>query len=204
MKLSILIPTLISRQDKWKELTDGLLNQINAYEYGKDWEIISYSDNKENTLGKKRNWLLERAKGEFTVFIDDDDKVSPNYVKNILDVISREKEIDSIGFRGMYYENGVEKKQFRHSIRHSVYSEDKEYYYRCPNHLNPIRATISKEYKFIEEGPKSMCGEDTEWTMRIQGDCRLLLEHFIDEIMYHYYFDNKNTETQLVEKHTQL
>ncbi len=42
-------------------------------------------DNKKRTLGYKRNEMLYLAKGEYVVFIDDDDEISSDYVTTLLE-----------------------------------------------------------------------------------------------------------------------
>jgi glycosyltransferase involved in cell wall biosynthesis len=55
-----------------------LITQTSPYS---DIELIAFFDNKKRTIGKKRDEMLDLAKGEYLVFIDDDDRIAPDYVK---------------------------------------------------------------------------------------------------------------------------
>lgn len=183
MTLSILIPTIAGRE----KLLERLLKTINEQmQFELAVEIIVEKDSRQKSIGEKRNLLLSKAKGEYSVFIDDDDIIPEYYLQEIEKAI-REYP-DSIGFKGNYTENGIQKKEFIHSIKYSEYSETMYYFYRPPNHLNPIKTSIAKQFKF----PHKNMFEDTDWAMQIQISGLLKTEFFIDKIMYNYnYVSNK-------------
>lgn len=186
MKLSILIPTLEDRKDQYQKLYNSLVTQT-GYDKSKV-EIISICDNRQVSIGFKRNMLMERAKGEFVCFIDDDDTVSENYIELILETIEANPEIDCIGIAGRYYMDGILKGLFNHSVKHRHYStvrSNKMFgFLRPPNHLNPIRRSIASRYSFEPINH----GEDTNWSMRISNDRVLKREFFIMESIYNYYY----------------
>ena len=64
-------------------------------------------------------------------------------------------------------------------------------YERYPNHLNCIRASIAKQFKFPEEGPIANHGEDTAWATQLHLSRLLKTEFEINEILYHYDYVNK-------------
>ena len=70
MKLSILIPTLFSRKEKFCNLMTILSSQAND-----EVEVVINRDNGEKSIGEKRNELLKEATGEYVCFVDDDDMV---------------------------------------------------------------------------------------------------------------------------------
>ena len=72
MKLSILIPTLPNRIIMFANMFANLSKQ--AEQFPGEVEILSDDRGREITTGEKRNALLERAQGEYTVFVDDDDE----------------------------------------------------------------------------------------------------------------------------------
>jgi glycosyltransferase involved in cell wall biosynthesis len=78
MLLSILIPTLESRKEEFHRLYEKLSNQIIGNSLADEVEILYLLDNREYSLGFKRNRLIEKAIGRFVAFIDDDDDVSDN------------------------------------------------------------------------------------------------------------------------------
>jgi len=112
MKLSILIPTLIERVESLKALYDSLTDQIG----NKDVEIILNSDDRQKTIGQKRNELISKAKGDYIVFVDDDDRVPDYYVEKILKAI--ETNPDCVGIEGvLIWDNNLESAEvFKHKL----------------------------------------------------------------------------------------
>ena len=84
MILSILIPTVIGRERPLELLTNRIYSQIGDLKAESKVEVIVICDNKEISIGEKRNRLYTAASGEFSVQIDDDDDVAGNYVFNVL------------------------------------------------------------------------------------------------------------------------
>jgi glycosyltransferase involved in cell wall biosynthesis len=192
--LSILITTLEVRKDQFEKLQEDLNKQLEESNLQDEVEILTFCDNFEYPVGMKRNELLEQASGLFVAFVDDDDVVAENYVKIIVDTIKTNPNIDCIGIRGKLISKSLGNKEFIHSLKYNNYSEDKTYYYRPPNHLNPIRAAIAKHFKF----PILNRGEDADWAMQIAKKGVLLREVFINQVLYYYIFDWDKTEAQKV------
>ena len=94
MKLSILVCALEKREEFHKTLMPVLGTQKAAFK--DEVEILVEIDNGEKSIGTKRNLLLERAKGDYIVFIDDDDMISDTYVSRILECIDKSQP-DVIG-----------------------------------------------------------------------------------------------------------
>lgn len=177
-KLSILIPTLISR----RELCDNLHWHL-AQQKTEEVEIVTYEDNGEKTIGFKRNELLSWAKGEYVAFFDDDDVPSKDYVKHIMEGIS--KGVDCVSIRGVITWDGERPELFEHSIKYSAYVTNDTgavKYERYPNHLNAIKASIAKQFKF----PEINHGEDTDWATQIKNSGLIKTEHYVDAVTYHY------------------
>lgn len=143
-KLSILTCSLISRKKLLNRLDKCLLPQT---KYITEVETLANVDSGEKTIGQKRNELLYAAKGEYVVFVDDDDLVSPRYVQNILNAISY-KSPDCCGIEGEVVLSKQIKKKFMHSLKYKEWFEDENGYYRSPNHLNPIKREIALNVGF--------------------------------------------------------
>ena len=190
--LSILIATLKDRTGQFEELYNNLDKQINDNGLSEEVEIVVFQDDYEYLVGMKRNTLLADASGLFTVFVDDDDLIADDYVKTMVDVIKDNPDIDCIGFKGLLISEDLGNKEFIHSIKYKGYSKDYNYYYRPPNHLNPIKAEISKRFTF----PVLNSGEDYDWAMQILNSRLLKKEIFIDRIMYYYRFEWSKTAAQ--------
>lgn len=189
MFLSILIPTLTSRKKQFKKLHNELVKQITESGFKNDVEILIFEDNKMYPIGLKRNLLIEAAIGDFIVFIDDDDKIDTEYVSLICNTIKNNPDIDCIGIKGLLINKYLGNREFIHSLQYTEYLEDEKYYYRPPNHLNPIKKELIKNYKF----PIINFGEDFAWSMKICNDKILKKEKFINKILYYYYYDSNKS-----------
>lgn len=49
--------------------------------YGSRVEILTLTDNKQRSIGAKRQALLNLAQGKYIAFLDDDDVPSHNYIE---------------------------------------------------------------------------------------------------------------------------
>jgi glycosyltransferase involved in cell wall biosynthesis len=151
-----------------------------------DVEILFQIDNGEITIGQKRNDLLSRARGEYLCFIDDDDRISSNYISLVLESI--ETKPDCCSLIGLITTDGGNAKNFIHSIKYNNWYEENNIYYRPPNHLNCIKSQIAKQFKF----PCISNGEDKDWSMQIAQSGLLKKEYEIKETIYFYdYLSNK-------------
>jgi glycosyltransferase involved in cell wall biosynthesis len=179
MKLSILILTLPHRKRKFDSLYLGL--KIQAAYHPEQVEIIT--DNSEvDTIGEKRNRLLQMAKGKYVCFIDDDDTVSYQYIDLLMEGIFI--DADCCSLRGHYSVDGVEDGLFEHSLRYSEWKTTDNFikYERYPNHLNCIKSSIAKQFKF----PEKNFGEDHDWSKQIHESGLIKTEHYIPEVIYFY------------------
>jgi len=180
--LSVLIPTLESRAKHFEHLTDRLAAQIlNAGAEGRV-EILSECDNRETPVGAKRNLLVQRARGRFVAFVDDDDDVSDDYVSKLCEVIERRPDIDCIGIKGIVTFRGGHPQEFYHSLRYQDYFSQRHTYFRPPYHLNPVLRSIVLQYPFRAVN----YSEDVEWALRLQRVGALRCEEFIDMPLYFY------------------
>lgn len=187
--LSILICTL----DKRKPMLDELVKHIHwqMVEYGKYWdvEILIESDSGMLSTGSKRNNLLNRAIGEYVVFCDDDDKLSDDYVKDILFAINSCPDV--VGFCGNMTTDGHSKIHWKISkeLPYDAYTENGiTYYRRFNNHLSPIKRELALKVMF----PDLYMGEDYDYACRLRDSGLIKTEVFIDKELYFYnYISNK-------------
>ena len=179
MKLSILIPSLTDRAEQKDKLVAHLEKQCTP-----DVEVRELVDSGELTIGAKRNILLESALGEYVCFVDDDDRVSMDYIPTLLKAI--ESKPDCVSLRGVITWKGENPEIFEHSIRYDEYktTDNAIRYERYPNHLNCIKAEIAKQFKF----PETSFGEDTDFATQIKKSGLLKKEIFVDKILYHYLY----------------
>jgi glycosyltransferase involved in cell wall biosynthesis len=182
MNLSILICTLPKRIETFTTLHKFLKRQLYGLEdYWRHVEIL-VNDRPDITTGAKRNLLLEEAKGEFVVFIDDDDWVSDLYIYHILRAIVSNPSVDCIGINGWITENGGPPKKWFISKDYQRWFEQDNIFYRTPNHISPVRRSIALNAKF----PDVSFSEDAAYS-------QLILPHLSTEIkiepeLYYYRF----------------
>jgi len=181
MKFQILICSLEKRRSLldrllkviYPQLTDGVCIKVNT-------------DNGEKSIGQKRNELLQQSPAEYVAYVDDDDLLSDNYVKLILEGI--EKGVDACSLTGIITENGLNPKKFIHSNRYDSWFEKDGVYYRNTNHLNCIKSSIAKQFIF----PEKNFGEDHDFSKQLLRSGLIKNEHWIESTIYHYdYQSNK-------------
>lgn len=136
-------------------------------------------------LSEKRQWCLDSAKGEYFCFIDDDDMVAENYVEAIYPLLDG---VDYIGFQVQFYWDKEPWKPTFHSLRYGTHTieSDENGFYRGVSHLNPIRTVIARQGRY--EGGY---GEDNRWSAQVNPET----EHYVDQVMYHYYFSPSTSLT---------
>ena len=173
IKLSILICSIPERALRLAVLLTKLSSQI----VDRPVSISVNIDSKIKTIGQKRNDLLETAKGEYVAFVDDDDDVSDDYIQKILHAI--QSGPDCCGIEGIVILGGGDRK-FIHSLRYSKWAEDKECFYRCPNHISPVLRVLAQQVRF----PEKNNGEDYDYSLRLRP--LLTSEVYIDGPIYFY------------------
>jgi glycosyltransferase involved in cell wall biosynthesis len=182
MLFSILIPTLEGRRERFDLLYQKLSKQIAENSLSGEVEVAYFLDNMEHSVGFKRNKLIERAKGKFVAFVDDDDDISDDYVHLICNAIKKNPDIDCIGIKGIITFRGKDPRIFVHSLQYKQYFSRGSMYFRPPYHLNPVKREIATKYMFEDIS----YSEDIDWAMRICRAGALKKEFFIDTVIYFY------------------
>lgn len=166
------------------------LKQIIPADQAHKIEIFVNKDKKQKKVGEKRNEVLMAARGKYVCFIDDDDMVSHNYFTAILPEL--EKGVDCVGFYGNYYIQNQLVMQFSHANKNGGNFRKDGIQYRPINHLNPIKTSIAREILF----PKINLSEDSDYSNELFKSGLIKTESNLDQILYHYFYDPKTTETQ--------
>jgi glycosyltransferase involved in cell wall biosynthesis len=181
MKLSILIATLESRD----ALREALEKKIQEQDDKGEVQILVSRDAGQCKIGAKRQSLLNAAKGEFIVFVDDDDDVSDDYVPSILEHCK--KGVDCIGFlidcHGYVKGKPMELETAIVSNRYDKWEENVDgfRYVRHTHHLVPVRREHALKIGF---DPTSKYGEDYAYSMGLKRSGLLKTEAFIDNVLY--------------------
>lgn len=205
--LSICIPTVEGREKEFQALREHLM-AIGLFDDG--FEIISCKDNKERPIGAKRQHLLDIAKGEYIVQIDDDDWVPDYFISEILkaleskpDCIGYLEEIrpkewnsDSRTWIEAVHSNRFDKWESGNFWRESCIMNDcisRRYNYkRTIFHKDVIKTEIARQIGF---NPTLRYAEDHDFSIKLKQSGLLKKEVFLDEIMY-YYNDPGNLSEQ--------
>lgn len=187
--LSILIPSIPSRFEShllplWKYL-DRLINESKFIEG--DIEVLILTDNKNRSIGAKRQALLNMAQGQYVSFLDDDDLPSPNYIDRAVS-IQMMGLINVITFNQHVSING-EMYPLTFKLGHEVNEEpNKEGFTRPPWHVCFWRRDVVQHCTF----PNINYGEDWAWAEQA-NKCAKTSYH-IDEFMMTYVYDDNVTE----------
>lgn len=179
--LSIMIPTIVGREDALNRLLEHLRDQAKVV---RGVEILILKDSAgEHTTGMKRNTLIASARGEMCVFIDDDDWVPDDYVATIVGIIRDNPGLDTIGFWGEVLFACGTKRTMIHTVMCPGWTEDSITYYRNPNHINPIRTEIAKRHRFND----ITVSEDHYWSIAVNESKDIKSEVFVGEKSMYFY-----------------
>jgi hypothetical protein len=157
---------------------------------GQPVQVTVLKDNRERTIGEKRQLALDVCKTPYITFIDDDDVVSNKYVQLILKELADEP--DGVGFRGIISSERSWPVEFVHKAG-LTYSDkpiqyQKSFIYTRPlNHLNPVRLEIARQIGYISLNE----GEDYDYCKRLDASGLIKKAAFIDEFMYFYQYRGK-------------
>lgn len=199
--LSILIPTVVGREESFNKLVAKIMGSYKWEEtktvatdwaWGVKWcldipiEIYFYYDDKILTIGEKREKLYMAAQGTHSIQVDDDDELAPNAIELILQAIKSNPEVDCITFEEYCNMDGREYKS-NHSLTYSTWYGDGSrllhdgfHYHRCPYFKSVIKTSIAQSVPV----PKVRYAEDVQWSEELFH--HLHTEIHISEPLYRY------------------
>jgi len=196
MKLSILVCSVLNRRDTFLPL---ILEELNNQTYDKlDVEVICVVDNKTRMLGIKRNDLVNMAQGDYVAFVDDDDKLSPDYVTELLKAIDICDGADVINFIVNVSLNGSPFKPCYYSVEHKHDFNRDDSYHRLPNHI----MCIKREFCVNTPYQPILYGEDSAFSKDLAP--KIKKEYDILKVLYEYHYNQITTETQQHLKHKRV
>jgi hypothetical protein len=184
MLWSILILTQPSRKQFLTRLLTVLKPQVDGLP---NVEINVRMFDSHLDLGSNRQAMIDAAAGTYCCFIDDDDLVSGSYVSKILRLLDG---VDYVGFQLQCFVDGQKLLPTYHSLRFHAWNGDQDGWYRDISHVNPIRRELALQVPL-----SGGFGEDHRWADAMRALDIVKTEHYIDEIMYFYYFrSNKSID----------
>jgi len=190
MKLSILILTLPSRRKTFlSDLLDILEPQVEQYN---DVELLVLYDNKRRSVGEKRDNIMSLAKGTYTVFVDDDDIVTDDYVSSIITCINENIGTDCVVFDTICtIDDGIP--------IHCKYGVEYEYNNNASGNGfwtgKPAHTMVYSKQLVLEASfGKSNVGEDMFWVSQVHP--KIKNQSRIDKVLYYYKMNHQTTETR--------
>lgn len=186
MILSVLIPTLPERRLLFNDVHETLLNQRQALPQRDSIEIVSLMDQGQRSIGMKRNELKHLAKGDYIVFVDDDDAISDNYLEAITESILL-YSTDVVTFHALVTLNGSDPKTCIYSSAYECDANMATHYERLPNHLCPVRANIAPDFHDIS------FGEDAQYARDLKP--KLVSDAHISKVLYYYRYSDTSSRS---------
>lgn len=179
--LSILLPTVHERQESFNKLRSFIYCQIGANDLGDEVEVLHLVDNKEMTIGEKRNKLYRMASGIYSVQWDDDDFMHHEALPLIIDELKNE-DCDCVGYKELCIFDGKRVESSNFSIKYGGWADNVDGFnhVRTPFFKTPIKTRLCLQVPV----PHSRFGEDHEFAKAIYP--LLHKENYIDEFIYTY------------------
>jgi len=179
MKLSILVCSTHNRYNTFlPKILDQLFGQLKQLdpESQKEVEILTLIDNKTIMLGTKRNNLIDISKGDYLVFVDDDDRVSNDYISSLLEATANDADV--ITFIAAVSLNGEPPKPCHYSSMYESDYNEPDSYHRLPNHIMCVKRELAEQVYF----KPILYGEDSDYSQRLKP--LLKTEQAINRILY--------------------
>lgn len=184
-KFSILTPAIPERAHQLAALCAEIDRQ--RAPFGQQVEHIVLMDSRgARTVGEKRDELVRLARGEYLAFVDDDDRISPDYIASIMAALASESP-DVVTFYQHAVWNGLQSTViFRLGQNNGPFIPD-GVTDRNAWHVCVWRAAIARLHHF----PASNYGEDWAWARHLCADAQT--EAHIPRILHTYIHDEKHT-----------
>jgi hypothetical protein len=176
---SVLIPTIPGREASLQSLLASLREKLaRIAPHLRVEECIAF-DNREKSIGRKRQELLQNAKGRYMSFIDDDDAITDAYIEDVAQMVAGSYHV--MRLRGQ-----IQQYTFTHSLENTLSGKMArgDVFLRPPNHLNPMLTDVAKLISFGD----ATRGEDLDWTIRLAKRGFLEREFQSDPSRIHYLY----------------
>lgn len=200
MILSILIPSIPERSDKLNALLNELKRQQKSlYDNHPTLGEVEILINEGSrflegglSVGKKREALVQQASGRHLCFLDDDDKIYPNYLEELVRALQCNPDV--VTFKSLftcdYYCTVINMMLFEKNEEATPYKEVN----RNAWHICPVRSSIAKkcEFKDINDA------EDWDWFKRVLEDINSA--NHIPAILHNYNHSSLNSEVENIKR----
>jgi hypothetical protein len=183
--ITYMIPTIPGREASLARLIASIHEKMSRIAPTLRYTIDLGFDNREMSIGSKRQMMIQRSTAKYSAFIDDDDEITDAYIEDLRETIAGSYHV-------MRLRGTIHPYTFTHSIENTLSSPMArgEVFLRPPNHLNPMMTDVAKFVHFRD----AVRGEDLDWTMRMAATGSLTQEYTSDLSRIHYVY-NMGTRT---------
>ena len=177
--VTFLIPTIAGREQSLQNLMSSIHEKMARLAPNIRYKINLAFDNREMSIGLKRQNLLQAAEGRYSAFIDDDDDITDAYVEDLVQTIQGSYPV-------MRLRGRIDPYTFTHSLENKLNAPmaRDDVFLRPPNHLNPMLTDVAKLIHFND----ATRGEDLDWTIRLARSGFLTHEYRSDDSRIHYIY----------------
>lgn len=178
--VSFLIPTIPGRESSLQRLMGSIREKMSRIAPELKYEIRIGFDNREQSIGMKREAMVQAAVGKYSAFIDDDDDITDAYIEDLAAMIRGNYPV-------MRLRGKISQYTFTHSLENSLKDPMArgEVFLRPPNHLNPMMADVAKLIHYRD----ALRGEDLDWTIRMARAGFLTHEYRSSDDRIHYIYN---------------
>jgi hypothetical protein len=170
-----------------------VLHYISFLDIGFPIEIMIANDDKEISIGEKRERLYNIATGVYSWQIDSDDDIADNAIELILEAIKQEP--DCITFQEHCMINGVHLKS-NHSLDYGDWEGDGQrlladgfHYHRTPFMKSVIKTEIARSVPI----PHIRFGEDHQWAQALKPHLKTQC-HMHEDIYFYQHTSTPHNE----------
>ncbi len=182
--LSILIPTVVGREESLERLLEELYRQKVELLLPNIVQFQFKKDDKKMSVGLKRHLLYQESIGEYSVMWDDDDGIHPNGLSLMINALKSKP--DCLGYEEKCLINGIEQRS-NISMEYADWEGDGNsilydgfHYHRTNFFKTPIRTDLCRQVG-VED---CRFGEDHIFARAIKP--LLKTQEYIPEQIYHY------------------
>lgn len=178
--VSFLVPTIPGREAGLQNLMSSIREKVARIAPHLRYEIVLEFDNRETSVGFKRQALVHRAAGKYCAFVDDDDDITDAYIEDLAGTVRGSYPV-------MRLRGTLAQFTFTHSLANTLKDPMArgDVFLRPPNHLNPMMTDVAKLIHYKD----AVRGEDLDWTIRMSRAGFLTHEYTSDESRIHYIYN---------------
>ena len=178
--MTFMIPTIPGRESSFLRLTSSIHEKMGRIAPTVRYTIDVGFDNREMSIGTKRQMMIQRSTAKYSAFVDDDDEITDAYIEDLRETIAG-------SFPVMRLRGTIHPYTFTHSIENSLNAPMArgDVFLRPPNHLNPMMTDVAKLVHYKD----AVRGEDLDWTIRMAKSGFLTREYTSDPSRIHYIYN---------------